>query len=568
MDRRFRTIFMTVAVITALSAPVYAFAGQETEREGTPDYPAGNPQEVAAVILHTNDVHCALEENIGYDGLILYRKELEELYGKVLLVDAGDSIQGTSIGSISKGAEVVKAMNYAGYDLEITGNHEYDYGFEVLDDCAEQLDCGYICANFCTTDGTPVFDPYRILETESGLKIGFIGVVTPDTYTKSSIKNILNEVGVPMYDFLADRTGHLLCAALQEYIDEVRSDGADYVILVSHLGDNDSVTAQFRCHAVVSQLTGLDMVIDGHSHEIYSKTMTLKDGRTIPAAQTGTKFQTIGQLTIYKDGRMEEKLIDEVPAPSDLPFETVTRNSKQRYVDPEAKAFLDGCYAEFAHILERKICDLPFDLIVSDPEHGVNSRKSENGFCELAADAIREFSGAQAVLINAGTVRSNMYAGAVTCNRVYDSLPYFSEITVVNVTGQMILDALECGTAMYPIPDGRFPQVSGITYTFHPDRESTVKMDDKKEFISVDGDYRVSDVMIGGEPLDPGAEYTLATTSFLLQGGDGYTMFKEADTVEVLPDPENNLVIRYIEEYLDGTIPEIYSKPLDRVTIS
>ena len=582
MRTPFKTACMLVAMMLAFLLPATIFADQETEAEYAEDtahavdtahtedaaYPAGDPDEVAAVILHTNDVHCALEDRIGYDGLALYRKELEELYGKVLLVDAGDAIQGSTIGSISKGAQIVKAMNYVGYDLAIPGNHEFDYGFDVLDDCAEQLQCGYICANFCTSDGTPVFEPYRILETESGLKIAFIGVDTPDTFTKSTIKDVVDEVGDPMYDFLADETGDCLCTALQGYIDDARAHGVDYVILVSHLGNNDAVTPVFRCDAVVSQLTGLDMVIDGHSHEIYNIMMTLKDGKKIPAAQTGTQFEAIGQLTIYKDGHLEEKLIEEVPAPTDLPYETVTRGSVERYVDPETKAFLDTCYAEYADVLEQKICDLPFDLFVFDPDRQISSRLSENGLCELAADAFREISGAQMALINAGTVRNNLYAGEVTYNSILNMMPYSSDLVVVQVTGQMILDALESGTAMYPHSDGRFPQVSGITYTFCPKAESTVRMDENNQFISVDGDYRVSDVKIDGKNLDPKAEYTMVTTSFLLSGGDGYTMFKEADTISMLPKGEDEMLVQYIEENLGGKIPAIYQEPLGRVQIA
>ena len=573
ISRRLRYVFMLAGMMLAVIFTASVPAGQEavndeTEPAKTQEYPAGNPEEIAAVILHTNDVHCGLESNIGYDGLVLYRKELEELYGRVLLVDAGDSIQGSTIGSISKGAEPVKAMNYVGYDLEVTGNHEFDYGFEVLDDCAEQLRCGYTCANFCTADGVPVFPPYRILEAESGLKIGFVGVVTPDAFTKSSIKDILNEVGEPMYDFLADETGERLCRALQGYIDDARADGADYVILVSHLGNNDSATPVFRCDAIVSQLTGLDMVMDGHSHEVYNKPMTLKDGKEIPAAQTGTMFMNIGQLTIYKDGSMEEKLIDAVPAPTDLPSETVTRNSIERYVDPETKVFLDGCYENYVDVLKQKICDLSFDLTVEDPEKDVTSRISENGFCELVADALRELSGAQAVLINAGAVRNDLKAGEVTYNDILNALPYFNEISIVRVTGQAILDALESGTAYYPSSSGRFPQVSGITYTFHPDTESNVQMNEKTEFISVDGDYRVTDVRIGGKELDPEEKYTIAITSFMQSGGDGYSMFKDADIVNVLPKTDDELLIQYIEENLDRKIPETYREPLGNVTIA
>lgn len=241
--------------------PVCAFADA-----GTP----GDAEQVAAVILHTNDAHVAFEDNIGYDGLAPYKKELEAVYDHVLLIDAGDAIQGAPIGSVSKGAEIIRMMNRLGYDLAVPGNHEFDYGLEALDDCAEALDCGYTCANFCVTGGEPVFQPWRILEA-GDLKIGFVGAVTPDAYTKSTIKDILNEAGEPMYDFLADETGQRLCIGLQKAIDETRQAGADYVILVSHLGNNDSITEQFRTDAVVGKLRGLDLIIDGHSHETYNR---------------------------------------------------------------------------------------------------------------------------------------------------------------------------------------------------------------------------------------------------------------------------------------------------------
>lgn len=198
---------MNTALIAILIVIFATVSCGKTAKETA--YPAGDPDEVACVILHTNDVHVGLQDNIGYDGLALYKKEVEAQYDNVLLVDAGDAIQGAAIGAISKGSEIIKIMNRLGYDLAVPGNHEFDFGFDVLDDCAEELTCGYTCANFCTTDGEPVFDPWRILEA-GDLKIGFVGTVTPDTYTRSAIKDIVNEVGEPMYDFLADETGDRL----------------------------------------------------------------------------------------------------------------------------------------------------------------------------------------------------------------------------------------------------------------------------------------------------------------------------------------------------------------------
>lgn len=527
-------------------------------------YPAGDPKEAAVVVLHTNDVHVGYEDNIGYDGLALYKKELEEQYSHVLLIDAGDAIQGAPIGSISKGAEVIKMMNRIGYDLAVPGNHEFDFGFEVLDDCSEKLACGYTCANFCTTGGEPVFKPWRILEA-GDLKIGFIGVVTPDTFTKTTIKDILNEVGEPMYDFLADETGEKLTTALQKYIDEVRDAGADYVILVSHLGNNEAVTEQFGCDAVVKKLTGLDMVIDGHSHEVYNRTATDRDGKEIPIAQTGTKMKTIGQLTIYRDGRLEETLVDEVPRPEKLAFETVTRGGKERYVDPQMKEFLEGITASYADVMGRRIGELSYDMIVRDEDGRDLSRVEENSLCEMVADAFRSIGDTQTALVNAGTVRNNLEAGVVTYNSILKVLPYSNDVMTVKVTGQMILDALEFGVWALPNKSARFPQVSGISFKVNRNIDSSVRVDDHNQFLCVDGEYRVSDVMIGEEPLDVGREYTLAGTSYLLNGGDGYTMFKEADILSMTMLSDNEVLIRYIEEELNGVIPDRYARPQGRI---
>lgn len=559
--------WLRLAIWTVLffSGITWAFANAQTAaaQEGR-TYPAGDAEDAAVVILHTNDVHVSFEDNIGYDGLALYKKELEEQYDHLLLIDAGDAIQGAPIGAISNGAEIIRMMNRLGYDLAVPGNHEFDFGFEALDACAEALECGYTCANFCVAGGEPVFAPWRVLEA-GDLKIGFVGAVAPDTFTKSTIKDILNEAGEPMYDFLADETGERLSAGLQKAIDEARQAGADYVILVSHLGNNDSITAQFRCDWIVGKLSGLDMVIDAHSHETYNRTVADKENRQIPIAQTGTNMKAIGQLTIYRDGRMEEALIDSVPEPADLPFEKVVRRNVERCVDPEMKAFLDEIVASYAPVMNRKVGEVSYDMIVRDADGFDVSRVEENGLCDFIADAYRAVAGTQTALINAGSVRNNLEAGTVTYNDVLNILPYSSDIITVRVTGQILLDALEFGVSKLPAISAGFLQVSGITFHVNKDMESSVVVDGKNQFISVDGEYRVSDVMIGQEPLDPKAEYTLTGSSFMLNGGDGYTMFKEADLLTMTMLPDNEVVIKYLEEYLNGVIPEDYREAQGRI---
>ncbi len=543
-----------------------AAAEAAVSAEGTKtgqEFPAGDPGEVAAVILHTNDVHVGLQDNIGYDGLSLYRKELEALYDNVLLIDAGDAIQGAALGAMSKGAEIIKIMNELGYDLAIPGNHEFDFGFDVLDDCSEQLACGYICANFCTIDGETVFEPWRILEA-GDLKIGFVGAVTPDTFTRSAIKDVVNEVGEPMYDFLADETGDRLAGALQKNIDEVREQGADYVILVAHLGNATENTSIYSSNAIVGKLNGIDMVIDGHSHEVYNTAIPDKDGKMTPIAQTGTKLQHIGQLTVYKDGHLEENIIDLVPESAAVPAESVTRKNEERYVDPETKTFIDNIYGAYDSIMSRKIGDLSVDLIKM--ENGKDlSRTAENGLCELAADAFRAVGGTQAGLIGAGSLRTNLEAGEVTYQDVVDILPYCNEVIMAEVSGQTLLDALEFGVSFLPENSGGFPQVSGITFSINTEIESSVTMNEKKQFVSVDGEYRVHDVKVDGKDLDPNAIYTLAITQYLLTGGDGFTMFKDAEIIATTGLADNEVVMKYIEEDLNGVIPETYAEPQGRI---
>ena len=566
--------WISILLFTVLLFTVTAGAFAETAEKSPADpvspaetgmtEPAGDPAEVAAVILHTNDVHVGYQDRIGYDGLALYRKELEAVYDHVFLIDAGDAIQGAALGALSDGSEIIRMMNRLGYDLAIPGNHEFDFGFDVLEACAESLSCGYICANFCTADGEPVYEPWRILEA-GGVKIGFVGTVTPDTFTKSAIKDVVDEVGAPMYDFLADETGDRLSEALQKSIDEVRGNGADYVILVAHLGMDETGEKIFSSNAIVGKLTGIDAVIDGHSHEIYNTRIPDREGKLIPIAQAGTKLSTFGQLVIYRDGRLEETLVDTVPLSSGFAAEQVTRKKTEYEVDPETKAFLDGITADYAPLMELKIASLQADLIKMD-ENRDFSRNGENGLCELVADSFRAICGTQTALHNAGGVRTNLYAGdSITYQDLVNILPYFNEIVIARVSGQMILDALEFGVSFLPAEFAGFPQVSGITYRVNPGIESSVRKNEKNQFVSVEGERRVSDVKIEGEAVDPDRSYTLAITLFLLTGGDGYTMFTDA---EIIFDPmmtDNEMLIEYIDEHLNGVIPEKYAEPQGRV---
>ena len=546
-----------VIIVLAAAALCFSLTRQKaSEGEG-----------VAAVILHTNDVHAGYEDDIGYDGLALYKKELEKKYENVFLVDCGDAIQGAPIGAISKGIDVIRFMNYVGYDLATLGNHEFDFGVDALADCAETFEGSYICANFCTSDGTPIYAPCEILDA-GDVKIGFIGVVTPDAFSKTVLHDILNESGEPMYSFLIDDSGEKLCTALQGYIDELRAQGADYVFLLSHLGNAGSITPYFKTEAVVRNLTGLTMVLDGHSHETCNTTMQDKEGREVPVAQTGTKLAAIGQVTIYKDGTIEETLISEVPEPGeDGPdYETVQRGKTDRYVDPDTKAFMDDAAAVYDDLMDQKVGELAFDMRVRD-ESGEISRRRENELGDLVTDALRAVGKAQIGFTNAGAVRNNLPAGELTYRSILNILPYSNEIVTIGISGQTLLDALEHAVSQLPQASGRFPQVSGLSFTVDLSKGSTVKYDQEGQFVAVMGDYRVSDVLVGGEPLDLNAEYTMAVSAFIADGADGYGMLKETDLLSSTMLPDNEVVMKYIKENLGGVIPDDYRQTQGRITI-
>jgi 2',3'-cyclic-nucleotide 2'-phosphodiesterase (5'-nucleotidase family) len=276
-------------------------------------------------------------------------------------------------------------------------------------------------------------------------------------------------------------------------------------------------------------------------------------------------MQNIGQLTIYKDGHLEENLIDLVPESSGLPEESVTRKNMERYVDPDMKAFIDENIASYDGVMSRKIGDLSVDLIKRD-ENGIDiSRTQENGLCELAADAFRAVGGTQTALIGAGSVRADLEAGEVTYQDIVDILPYCNDVIITEVSGRMLLDALEFGVSFLPKQAAAFPQVSGITYRINKEMESSVRINEKKQFVSVDGEYRVSDVMIDGKELDPDAIYTLAIAGYLLTGGDGYTMFGDANIYSTTGLCDNEVVMKYIQENLGGVIPEKYAQPQGRI---
>ena len=518
--------------------------------------PAPTPAEESAylgldndiVILYTNDVHCAVDDNLGYTGLATVKNALEAQGKHVVLVDNGDAVQGDTIGTLSNGEYIIDIMNEVGYDVATPGNHEFDYGMDQFFALTEQANFPYVSANFVDNDGNTVLDPY-VIKDVAGVKIAFVGISTPKTITTSTPKYFQDDNGNYIYSFQQDETGEKLYAAVQSAVDAARAEGAQFVIALAHLGIEEDCSPWTSSEVIVNT-TGIDAVLDGHSHSmIQGEKVKNKDGAEVLLSSTETKLAYIGCLTIKDDGSMSTTLIS----------------------DNGMKEFIGGIQEEFEELVNTVVASTDVDLIIKDPASGERIvRVSETNLGDLCADAYRAMSGADVAIVNGGGVRADIPAGDITYGQIIAVHPFGNEMCVVECTGQEILDALELGCSKLPAESGGFLQVSGMTYTVDLNVESTVKLDENGMFVEVEGERRVKDVTIGGEPLDPEKTYTLASHNYKLKDcGDGYSMFADNVFLQDSVMIDNQVLINYIVDVLGGTVGEEYADPYGqgRITI-
>ena len=500
------------------------------------------------VILYTNDVHCGVDDNLGYAGLATVKNALEAQGKHVVLVDNGDAVQGDTIGTLSNGKYIVDIMNEIGYDVATPGNHEFDYGMDQFFALTEQANFPYVSANFVDNDGNTVLDPY-VIKDVAGVKIAFVGISTPKTITTSTPKYFQDENGNYIYGFLQDESGEKLYSAVQSAVDAARAEGAQFVIAMAHLGIEEDCSPWTSSEVIVNT-TGIDAVLDGHSHSLLEcEKVKNKDGQEVLLSSTETKLAYIGCLTIKDDGSMSCTLIS----------------------DNGMKDFVGGIQEEFEELVNTVVAKTDVDLIIKDPASGERIvRVAETNLGDLCADAYRAMSGADVAIVNGGGVRADIPAGDITYGQIIAVHPFGNEMCVVECTGQEILDALELGCSKLPAESGGFLQVSGMTYTVDLNVESSVKLDENGMFVSVEGDRRVKDVTIGGEPLDPEKTYTLASHNYKLKDcGDGYSMFADNVFLQDSVMIDNQVLINYIVDVLGGTVGEEYADPYGqgRITI-
>jgi len=492
-------------------------------------------------ILHTNDVHCAYE---AYDRVAALAKDAD------LLVDVGDAVQGGVIGTLSEGGYIVEIMNELGYDAAVPGNHEFDFGVDRFLELAEAAEFPYVCANFVNEAGQTVLAPYTMLEAE-GKKIAFVGLCTPEAFTKTSPVHFQNGAGEFIYSFF--RGEGELYAAAQTAIDAARAEGADYVIGLCHLGVR-TVTPAWTATAVIAHTSGFDAVLDGHSHHAVSEWVEDAAGERVLLAQTGTKLASVGRLTIAADGSISHENVDIAAVEPDA----------------ETTAFLTELTARFEALQNEVVARSEVELTILNPDGSRAVRSKETNLGDLCADAYRTVMGADVGFVNGGGIRANIAAGDVTYGDIVQVHPFGNEMCLAEVTGRQLLDCLELGVRGLPGESGGFQHVSGMTYTVDTTIPSSVVLDETGMFVSVAGEYRVRNVTVGGAPLDVDKTYTLASHNYLLkEQGSGAAMFG-TENINLLQDcvmPDNQLLIRYITEHLGGVIGREYAEPQGRITV-
>lgn len=484
------------------------------------------------VVLYENDVHCAVD---GYAKLAGLRDAIADT-AYVALVSNGDYVQGMTVGAISKGQYVVDLMKALPYDAITLGNHEYDYGMERLFQLLRQVPAPIVCANLYDVKlERTVFAPY-VMRRFGNKKIAFVGASTP-TSMETEAYAFRDDEGNIIYDLQIED----IPALVQKAVNEARRAGADYVILDSHLGE-EKTNRNSDSHFVVANTTGIDIVLDGHSHAvIVADTVLNKAGKPVVVTQTGTKFANIGKLTIAPDGKMTTELI---------PVESVT--VKDSYV----AELTDSIHAILDAQTNRVMCQSEVPLRILDDEGREAIRMGETNAGNIVTDAYRLMTGSDIAVLNSGSIRNEIKkTGDLTYGDLLSLLPYDNYIVVAEVKGSTLLNMLKKLVSFLPEPDGQFPQVSGMKFT--------AKV----------SDHSVSNVQVLNgatqqyEPINPDRTYTVATTKYCVTDGGLYNTLQGCKIILETKKTYSDVFIEYVTKNLNSHIGQEYAKPQGRITV-
>lgn len=536
MKKRIVSIVMCIFLLLSMLSATAVFA------KGTED---------TVTILFENDVHCAVD---GYSKLKAYKEELLKTNTYVGVVSSGDYVQGSSLGAISQGEYMVEAMNLVGYDAMALGNHEFDFKLTRLTELYAEMNTKPVCANFrSVAENKTFFEPYTMV-SYGDIDVAYIGVTTPETLNSSAPSQFKDENGNYTYTFSSDN----LYSTVQEYIDDAKAKGADYIIGLTHLG-TENVYEQWSAQTLVKNTRGFDVLLDGHSHSVVEgMNVTDKSGEEVLIASTGTKFQYIGKLTI-DNGNFETELI---------PVSEITAT------DAEVDAYIQKINEEYAELAKRKIGVSEVLLRDYDDEGNRLIRNTQTNLGDFCADAFRVVMDADVGLMNGGGIRDSIKPGDVTFNDLISVYPWNNLVCVSEVTGQQLADLLEHCMRFYPVEAGVYQQVSGLTFTLKAYIPTPVVVDNENNFIKVEGERRVSDLKVLNketgeyEPIDLEKTYTVASHAYLLSDhGEGTIMLEGSRIISNTGMLDVELLEEYIVDCLGGVIGKDYAESRGRVTV-
>ena len=487
-------------------------------------------------ILYTNDVHTYIDKQapeLTYAAIAALKQSYQNAGKKVLLVDAGDHVQGTAYGSMDEGASIIELMNAAGYDVATPGNHEFDYGMDRAKELMRDADFPYLSCNWVDLRTNLRVLPEIKVFVRGGVRIAFVGITTPETFTKSTPAYFMNKAQTKyIYDILGGEDGQKLYSAVQKAVDKAKC-LADVVIGLGHLGVDPS-SSPWTSEEVIAHTTGFDAFIDGHSHTVMeNKQVADASGRLVTLTQTGSYFANVGEMTIAPDGTISTRLV-----------------STYDQEDPAVAAEQAAWVSSVDEMLGEKIAVADTKFYITDPATGKRRiRSGETNLGDFVADGIYTYFNeveqlhCDIAIMNGGGIRSDEDAGYWTFKTCKQVSPFGNVACLMSVTGKQIQDALEFAARFAGAEgkeNGGFLQVAGATYEIHTDIPNTVQTDDKNVWIgSATGTPRVQNVKIYDRangtyvPLDENKTYALAGMNYTLRNlGDGFAMFDGAELIK------------------------------------
>ncbi len=459
-------------------------------------------------ILHTNDFHDRFDPISKYDGPCGAEDNAEgKCFGGIarmvtaiaeararggenqLLLDAGDWFQGSLYYTQYKGALAAEFMTQLNYDAMAVGNHEFDDGPDGLADFLDKVSFPVLSANIDVSQNNRLAGNVQkstVLEV-GGEKIGIVSVLAEDTTETSSPGSTV------VFSAAAD--------AAQAEIDALTADGVNKIILLTHVG----LAADMR---LAEALNGVDLIIGGHSHTLLSNTNDRAAGaypmdvNGVPIVQAYAYGKYLGELNVTFDDAGAVTAISGEPVVIDASItEDAAALERMAELAKPLEALRNKVVAEVPELLEgdRAVC-----------------RAMECSMGTMIADAMLDRvkdQGIEVAIQNGGGIRASIDAGEVTMGEVMTVLPFQNTLSTFEVTGAALKDALENGVSQMEEGAGRFPQVAGMAYTVDPAAEAG---------------SRISDVTVGGAPLDMDKVYGVVSNNYVRNGGDGYAMFKDA----------------------------------------